>query len=271
MKLFLGLAGALLCALPLLLMGGGSDRYLITGSSTVAPILQKAAAPLEALHPGLRLDVQTGGSTRGIRDAGEGVVAAGMASRDLLPQELAGLTAVPIAYDGVALIVHADNPVRNLTAEEVRRLFRKETPDWSEFGGSGKVTVVNKAEGRATLDVFLRAFELDNQEIQADVVVGDNAQGVRLVAGDKGAIGYVSIGEAIHARDNGKPIRLVALDGVEPSPESVADGSYPVRRTLYMLFPGELGEDDRNVVAFLAGSAGRSIIRGLHFVPVLAE
>jgi phosphate transport system substrate-binding protein len=190
-----------------------------------------------------------------------------MASRDLRPEELEGIVAHPLAYDGIAVIVHSDNPISGLDSDQVRRIFRGEIQSWDELGGAAlEPLVVNKAEGRATLDVFLSYFELENKEIQADAVIGDNAQGVRLVSGNPAAIGYVSIGEAIHAKDRGVPIKLIELSGVVPTLANVEQGIYPVRRTLYILFD-EIRDQDRRVIDFLSGDEGRSIINELKFVP----
>ena len=250
--------------------GGGSERYLINGSSTVAPILAEAAVRIEEKNSRLKIDVQTGGSTRGILDTRDGRNSAGMASRDLSADEADGLDIRAIAYDGIAMIVHADNPIGDLSRDQVRQLFTKEIDDWASVGApAGAVHVVNKAEGRATLEVFLEYFELENRQIKADAVIGDNAQGVRLVAGDPQAIGYVSIGEALHAQERGVPIKLLAQGGILPTPETVADGSYPVRRTLNLLFRGEADRTGTEILAFLRSTQGQKIIRGLGFVPAM--
>ena len=248
--------------------GDGGERYLISGSSTVAPIMAEAAVRLEEKNGDLKIDVQTGGSTRGIVDTRDGRNSAGMASRDLTSDEADGLAIHPIAYDGIAIIVHADNPVEELSSDQVRQLFTKEIASWESLGSNKKaVHVVNKAEGRATLEVFLEHFGLENRQIQADAVIGDNAQGVRLVAGDPQAIGYVSIGEALSAQARGVPIKLLAQDGVLPTSESVADGSYPIRRTLHLLFRGRADRVGDEILSFLQSAQGQEIIRGLGFVP----
>jgi phosphate transport system substrate-binding protein len=257
--------GALYFAFP----KAGHDRFLITGSSTLAPVLQRVAEDLQAVDPELCIDVETGGSARGSADAREGVSDAGMASRDLSPEESRELSVHRIAHDGVAMIVHASNPLAAIEKDDVVRIYRGEVASWAELGsGTGEIKVVNKAEGRATLAVFLEHFGLKNSEIRAAAVIGDNAQGVRLVAGNPGAIAYISIGEALSARERGEPIRLLALDGVEPTKETIADGSYPLRRGLFLLLPAEPGEIDRRILGHLASERGREIIERCGFVPV---
>jgi phosphate transport system substrate-binding protein len=246
-----------------------ATRYLVTGSSTVAPILQKVAEALEASDPELRIEVETGGSGRGIKDAKTGLADMGMSSRELSSEESKGIHPVPIAHDGIALIVHASNPVSELTGEQVIGIYRGALADWSAAGGgTGDITVINKAEGRSTLEGFLNHFKLKASDIQADVIVGDNAQGVRLVAGDPMAIGYVSIGEAERSAETGVPIKLLRYGGVQPSLQTVADGSYPIRRTLFVLFPDEPDPVGQRILDLIASHPGQRILEELNFVPL---
>lgn len=265
-----------LLALPILgasyflLPKGGPERFLLTGSSTVAPILQIVAEELHAVDPSLVIDVETGGSSRGIQDARAGQCDIGMASRELNPEESEGLLPRRIAYDGVALIVNQENPLAALERQQVVDIYTGAIGDWKDLGaGEGEIYVVNKAEGRATLTVFLEHFGVKNSQIQADAVVGDNAQGVRMVAGNPLAIGYVSIGEALSAVERGEPLRLISLDGVVPSKKSVADGSYPLRRSLYLLFPEQPDRTGKKILAYLEGERGLEILSGLGFTPAL--
>lgn len=251
----------------------GSDeearRLELTGSSTVAPLAAEIARRFEVEHPGVRVDVQTGGSSRGIADARSRLVQVGMVSRELTADEGADLTAHPVARDGVALVVHADNPVPGLDSEQVRAIWRGEVEDWSELGGPpGPVTVVHKAEGRATLVVFLEHFGLRNAEVEADVIVGDNQQGIRTVAGNPGAVGYVSVGEVEVEAARGVPIRVVRLDGVEPTPATVADGSYGLGRMLNLVTPGEPSGLAAEFVEYARSPAVRDLVRAQGFVPV---
>lgn len=247
----------------------GPQRFLLTGSSTLAPVLQQVAEDLHAADGTLEIDVETGGSSRGIQDARLGLCNVGMASRDLKEEEALGLDPRVVALDGVALVVNASNPVAALDRQQVIDLYTGKTDDWSELGGDeGEIHVVSKAEGRATLTVFLEHFGLKNSQIVADAVIGDNAQGVRIVAGNPLSIAYVSIGEALAAVERGEDIHLVALDGVAPTRESVANGAYSLRRNLYLLFPGAPDEIGEKILAHLSSERGRAILGELGFTPV---
>ncbi|RMG08551.1 MAG: phosphate ABC transporter substrate-binding protein [Planctomycetota bacterium] len=253
--------------------GGAEERTLVlTGSSTVAPLAAEVGKRFAALHPGVRVDVHTGGSSRGVADARRGLADLGMASRALRADE-ADLVAYPIARDGIALIAHASNPVRGLTREQVRAIYRGEARSWAAFGGprTGRIVVVHKAAGHSTHDLFLAHFGLREREVRADVVVGDNAQGIKAVAGNPLALGYVSIGAASTDAARGVPLRLLALDGVAPTIEAVRSDRYPLERPLNLVARGPARGLAAAFVAYARSEAVADLVTGLGFVPLTTQ
>lgn len=244
-----------------------AGKLVVTGSSTVAPVVAEIAIAFEALHPGVRVDVQSGGSGRGIADTRSGVADIGMVSRDLVPDE-SDLTSRPIARDGVVVITHADNPVRMLSRDQVVGIFTGAITNWAEVGGSADpITVVHKAAGRATRQVFLNYFEIDERSAKADVVIGENEHGIKTVAGNDRAIGYVSIGTALADAEAGLPIRLLDVAGVAPDPERVADGEFPISRPLMLLTGSESSQLALAFIEFACSDQAAPIIRAQHFIP----
>lgn len=244
----------------------GTQKLTITGSSTVAPLAAELAKRYETSHPGVRIDVQTGGSTRGIQDARKGVADIGMASRALKPSE-ASLVAHTIALDGIGLIVHASNPIAALSDAQVRAIFSGEVNDWSALGGrAAPITVVNKAQGRSTLELFLAYTGLEDADVDADVIIGDNEQGVKTVAGNPNAIGYVSIGTAEYGAQAGVPIRLLPMRGVAASVDNVRNGSFPLSRQLNFVTAGPPAGLAADFIAFARSPAAHADIQRLYFV-----
>ena len=192
-----------------------AQRLVITGSSTVAPLIGEIARRFESLHPDVRVDVQTGGSSRGINDVRRGIANIGMVSRALKPDE-SDLQAFPIALDGISLIVHAANPVTALSKQQIAAIYSGNISHWHGVGGTdARITVVNKAEGRSTLELFLAYLQLTNNVIKPHIIIGDNAQGIKTVTGNRNAIGYVSIGAAVYEAQRGMAVRLT---GPVPAP-----------------------------------------------------
>lgn len=244
-----------------------SGRLTITGSSTVAPLAAEIALRFEERHPEVRIDVQTGGSSRGINDVRGGTAEIGMASRALASTE-SDLTAHQIAVDGICMIVHASNPIDSLTDEQVRAIFRGEISSWEGINGNTlPIVVVNKAAGRATLDVFLRHFRLEQSEIDADIIVGENQQGIKTVAGNPSAIGYVSIGAAGAEIQRGTSIRAIRAGGIAPTTENVASGSFPMTRPLLLVTRGELSDAAKAFIDFAKSSDVADLVEAQYFVP----
>lgn len=245
-----------------------SGRLTITGSSTVAPVVTEIAKRFEGLHPGVRIDVQTGGSGKGIADARIGVADIGMASRSLKPEE-ADLLAHQIAADGVGLIVHKANGIQELAAEQIRAIYTDQMNNWTAVGGDDReITVVHKAEGRATLEVFLTHFEIENPTVKADVIVGDNEHGVKTVAGTAGAIGYVSIGTAEANIESGVPIRLLPLAGIAASTGNVASGEFPMSRPLNLITASTPSPLAAAFIRYCQSEDVHDLVKSQYFVPV---
>lgn len=264
-------ASGLAVSLTLACGGTKSERIVVTGSSTVAPLMVEIGQRFEE-RTGVRVDVQTGGSSRGISDARQGLADIGMVSRALTKKEddLRGFT---LARDGVTLIVHRDNPVPELTPEQVVEVFTGAATEWSAVGcadpdACGKITVVSKAEGRSTLEVFLRHFTLISQDIDASVIIGDNEQGIKTVAGSPGAVGYVSIGAAEVSVAAGVPIRMLPLGGVEASTETLRRGEFPLARELNLVTGGEPTGRVLELIELARSSEVHDLVEAMAFVPV---
>lgn len=240
----------------------------LTGSSTVAPLALELGKRFEEQNPGVRVDVQTGGSSRGLNDARAGVVDLGMMSRGLKEGE-EDVKAWAIANDGICLILNSANPIASLEREQVIGIYTGAINDWSEVGGAaGPITVVNKAEGRSTLELFLSHYKLENSQVQADVVIGDNEQGVKTVAGNPGAIGYVSIGTAEYSATHDVPIKLLPVGGVAPTVDNVANGTFPLSRPLNLVAKAEPTGKVKEFLDFARAPEQHDLVEQLHFVPL---
>lgn len=115
--------------------GAVSGKITVSGSSSAAPVLEGLAEAYMALHSGAEIVVQSSDTATGIRDAAGGLSDLGMASRKLTDREVAaGLTALPFAADGIAVIVHPENPLGALTARQVRDIYMGNITRWAQLG-----------------------------------------------------------------------------------------------------------------------------------------
>jgi phosphate transport system substrate-binding protein len=246
-----------------------SGKLTITGSSSVAPLILEIGKVFEKLHPKVRIDVQTGGSSRGIADARRGLADIGMASRDLTMAERSELEQHVLARDGICMIVHARNTVAELSEQQIADIFTGKVSDWAEVGGSrGRMTVVNKAEGRSTLETFLTHFNLKNSDVKASVVIGDNAQGIKTIVGNPGGIAYVSVGAAEFEVQQRTPLKMLPLRGITPSTASVANGTFPLSRSLVLATKGAPTGLAREFIAFATSPKVHDLVREQFLVPV---
>ncbi len=244
------------------------NKLSMTGSSTVAPLALEIAKRFESRNSGIRIDVQTGGSSRGIADARNGTADVGLVSRSLKADE-SDLQGHAIALDGVAVILHKANPVSNLSNAQIVGIYTGAIQNWKEVGGKDqKITVVNKAEGRSTLELFAQYFGLKNSQIKAQVVIGDNQQGIKTVAGNPGAIGYVSIGSAEFEIENGVPLKMLSMDGVKPNTENVRNGSFPLSRPLLLVTKGVDTDLRKKFLSFAKSPAVYDLVKEQYFVPI---
>lgn len=246
-----------------------SGKLVVTGASTLAPLISEISKRFERLYPNVRVDVQTGGSSRGVADARQGLADIGMVSRAMKDEEK-DLHAFLVARDGVGIIAHKDNPVQALTDEQIVAIYTGRVTNWKEVGGkNAPITVVNKAEGRSTLEVFLHYFKLKNADVKAQVVIGDNEQGVKTVAGSRYAIGYVSIGTAEYDESQGVPIKLLPTGGVTASTETVRNGTFPISRPLHIVTQTPPAGLTKAFIDYARSKAVHDIITQQYFVPLV--
>jgi phosphate transport system substrate-binding protein len=245
-----------------------TGKLVITGASTLAPLIAEIGKRFESLYPTVRIDVQSGGSSRGVADARQGLADIGMVSRAMKEDER-DLSAFPVARDGVCPILHQENPVQALADEQIVAIYTGTITNWKAVGGTdAPITVVNKAEGRSTLEVFLHYFKLKNVDVKAQVVIGDNEQGVKTVAGNRNAIGYVSIGTAEYDATHGVPIKLLPIGGVAASTESVRKGSFPLSRPLHLVTRTSPSGLAKAFIEYAQSRAVHDLIKQQYFVPL---
>lgn len=258
----------------LLALGACSERsvpdVIVAGSSTVQPILEIAGPRYEALHPDVRVQVQGGGSSIGISASRLGLAHIGMVSRALERDESADLTATKIGDDGIGIIVHSDNAVAQLSRDDVVRVYTGAVTSWQKLGGpEAPITVINKEEGRATLELFEKHFDVKDRFVKGAVIIGPNGQAIATIASNPNAIAYVSIGAATRAAAQGAPIRLLHLDGIAATTANVNNGTYSLKRPLMLTTKkGVPAGHVRGLVDFMLSPEGQRIVAEQGFVPI---
>jgi len=250
--------------------GNGVKTLKIAGSTTVLPIVQKAAEEYMKKHPDVDIQVSGGGSSVGIHQVGEGSVDIGMASRELKDSEKAkypDLVQYVIAKDGIAIIVHPSNPVSQLTIEQIRGIYNGTYTNWKELGGNDmQIVVVGRDTASGTREFFWE--HVMKKENFRDDVLEMNSNGAvhDKVATTPAAIGYIGLGY-IDAEVKGIKIWSNG-EWVEPAVENVKNGKYPIVRNLNLFTNGEAKDLAKDFIEFILSEEGQKIVEGEGFVPL---
>jgi len=239
---------------------GARDDVVLAGSTSIQPFAERWAES----YTESRVTVQSGGSTAGIKAAHDGTADFGMSSRELRPAEVAGLTQTIVARDGIAVIVHAQNPVHALTLTQLRAIYAGTIRNWREVGGvDASITVITREEGSGTRDTFQEVVMGAGRTIAREALVTAYSGGLRkMVAEDPQAIGYVTFSQ-LNAR-----VHAVALDGVMPTEQSIREGSYRLQRPFLFLSKGALSGGAERFLRFVLSPRGQEIARAEGLAPV---
>lgn len=238
---------------------GLSGTLTIAGSTTVLPINQECGRLFQLEHPDVRVSVSGGGSGHGVKASAAGEIDIGAASRDLKQEETEkypDLRVYDIAKDAVAIVIHPENPVSDLTLEQASKIFSGEITNWNEVGGPDKeIHVVSRESGSGTREVFENyVMEPFDNEISAKLTKPSNGEVKATVAKDEAAIGYISLGYV----DNS--VKALDIDGVEASEANVVSGDYPIVRTLHLMTKGEPSELEQAFLDFVKSEKGQQVV-----------
>jgi phosphate transport system substrate-binding protein len=211
-----------------------SGSIKISGSTTVQSIAQAAADRLMSRNKSLSISVAGGGSGAGVRDALAGTSNIGLSSRALTDSETkAGLIAVSVASDGIAIIVNPANPVKNLTMEQAAKIFRGEIRNWKYLGGDNAPILIQTRETGSGTRSSLEELLLNKTSVVVTATPHASSSLIKqAVARDVNAIGYDSVGFVDDS------VKTVSVNGIKASADSVLSGEYPLARNLFALTRG---------------------------------
>ena len=234
------------------------------GSTSVQPLAELMASAFTAKYPKVTVNISGGGSSAGVKAAAAGTVDLGAASRDLSMTE-ADLIPICIARDGVAIAVSPDNPVNNLTLEQIARIYSGEISNWTEVGGNNAtIIVVSREEGSGTRECFeTYVTKPYGKKIKASALFFDSNGAVRTkVNSENNAIGYLSFGYT-------EGLKTISIGGVVPTVENGQNGKYPIVRRLYFLTKSIPTGVVKAYIDFCRGPEGQSIAQKEGYIPLV--
>ena len=200
------------------------------GSTSMEEVIGALGEQFMADNSGVSVTYNPTGSGAGIEAVSNGSCDIGLASRALTDDEKAGgLTETIVALDGIAVIVNAENPVSDLTLEQIASIYTGAVTDWSEFGSdAGAIAVIGRESGSGTRDGFESITGTEDQCVLAQELSSTGAV-IEAVRTTPGAIGYASLSAV------GDSVKALTVGGVEATEATVKDGSYVVQRPFVLV------------------------------------
>src|SRR6266446_1536099 len=249
-----------------------ADRLVIKGSDTLgAKLVPQLAEAFKSQHPGTTFDIAAEGSTTGIAAIIDGTAQIGMSSRRAKSAEVGaasgkGVNMKPtiVAYDGIAVIVNSANPIKGLTKKQVEQIFTGEITDWSAAGGNpGKISVYTRNTSSGTYSDFKELAMKKRDYAPSAQKMAGNEQIASEVGRNANGIGYVGL-----AYTKAGGIKVMAIDGVLPSIQSVHAKTYPYARPTFYYTNGEPSGLAKQFLDFTISGAGQKIAAQVGFVPI---
>ncbi len=209
-------------------------------------------------YPGVQATVEFTGSGAGIEAVTNGTVDIGNSSRALTDEEKAnGLVENVVAIDGIGIVVNPSTTVDDVTTDQLKEIYTGAITNWSELGGEdSQIVVIGREASSGTRGAFEEILGIEDQCKYAQEIDSTGAVMAK-VASTPGAIGYVSI-DIID-----DTVKTLKLDGVEPTQETIKDGSYTLQRPFVMATKGEISQQSEAVQAlfdYINSDEGQDII-----------
>ena len=246
MKKFIALALTLVLALSLAACGSTNNNSNTTpddnsgdaitgtvstdGSTSMEKVIGALSESFMGANDGVTVNYNPTGSGSGITAVQEGTCDIGLSSRALKDEEkAAGLKETVLAYDGIAIIVHPDNPVSDLTLEQIAKLYTGEITNWKDVGGNdAEVVLIGREAASGTRDGF-ESITGTKDACQYRQELTSTGDVITAVSQNPDAIGYASLASV---KDT---VKAMNVNGVTPSEATVKDGSYTVQRPFVLV------------------------------------
>ena len=252
------------------------------GSDTIVNLALAWAEAYQTVNPALRISVSGGGSGTGIAALINGTADIANASRAIKDEEKQNAQKnginpyeIQIARDAIGVIVNPENPVNELTLEQISAIYSGRIKNWKEVGGEDRPIVLLSRESNSGTHVYFleEVVRLGNSKdttlFSPDTLLLPSSEGIMAeVRQNPNAIGYDGLG---YITPDVKTLGIAPKGGseyVKPSVESVNNGKYPIARPLFMYTNGEPTGDVKTYIDWVLGPDGQKIVGQLGFVPL---
>lgn len=247
----------------------------IKGSETVIPISEKTAQIFSNENPSHIVSVTGGGSGVGIAALASGNTDIAQSSRKIkfseqqkLQQDGEEVREVIVAYDALAVIVHPDNTVKELTREELEGIFTGKITNWSEVGGEDLKIIPYSRETSSGTYEFFKEHVLQNKNFIAGIMsMPANGAIMQSVSQTKGAIAYVGMAY-LNQTVQALAVSFEENTYTEPTVENAKNQSYPIVRPLYYYYLGKSENTVKEFIDYILSPSGQKIVEEVGFIPL---
>lgn len=232
------------------------------GSTSMNKVISALGEAFEA-DTGITVTYNATGSGSGIQAVKEGRCDIGLSSRDLKDEEKEELEGTVLAYDGIAMIVNPQNPIRDLDVETIAKIYTGEITNWKEVDGNdAEIVLIGREAGSGTRDGFEAITDTEDQ-CKYGQELTSTGDVITTVAGNPNAIGYASLASV---KDT---VKVLAVEGVTPSEATIKDGSYVVQRPFVLVTKkgAPLSENAKRFFDYVTSVDADKIISGAGVVP----
>lgn len=235
---------------------GLSGTLTVAGSTSVQPFSEVLAEEFMAANKEVQINVQGGGSSVGIESAVSGAAGIGAVSRSVTSEEKAkGLVDTIIALDGIAIVVHPSNAISSISTADVMNIYLGNIKNWKQLGGlDAPITVVTREDGSGTREAFT-SLVMNKKDIISTAIVQNSTGAVRTtVAGDKNAIGYVSLSSL------NQEVKALQVDEIAANEANVKNGTYKLQRPFIYVTKGEPSGLAKAFIDYVLSPQGQQLI-----------
>jgi phosphate transport system substrate-binding protein len=242
----------------------GSQVYTISvgGSTSVNPLMELFVAEYGKAHSNIKFNVSATGSGDGIKGVPAGTCEIGMSSRDLTPAEKGtDLAELVVAIDGIAVIVNPNNPIANLTLDQIRDVYTGAVSRWEQLGAAangktGGIAVVSREPGSGTRGAFEEILKFQDQLVRGAIEFDGTGAIKAEVSRNADAIGYISLGSV------DTTIKALDVNSVAGNTNNVKNGSYKIARPFILLYKKSvpLNAETKAFLDWTMGTAGQAIV-----------
>ena len=233
------------------------------GSTSMESVMGYLKEGFAEVQPGVTINYTGSGSGAGVTGAQDGTCDIGLASRDLHDDET-GVTAITVAKDGIAIIVNPNNPVADLSIEQIAQIFTGEITNWTEVGGQdGQIVPIGREAGSGTRDGFESITGTEDTCVYQNELTS-TGEVIANVASNPNAIGYASLSAV------DETVKALTVGNVAPTEETVLDGTYAIQRNFNFIIneSTELSPAAQAFVDWATSTDAADLIASAGAVPV---